>query len=164
MAAPAFAAVTQPPTLVAGTSPMSSITEDAGAPGPGDGTLVSDIVDLCSQPGGDDNVSDPNAADPAGMAITAVNGNGPTTCLWTSDDGITWTPVPTVSAASAMHIAALPGRRLFCHLAPNGNGTLALTFLAWDGSNGKTDGSTGSTAGNGSGTSAYSATSANAQE
>src|SRR5262249_30453634 len=76
-------------------------------------------------------------------------------------DGVTWNALGTVAPGSARLLMADADTRVrFVPAADfNGNVPAALTFLAWDGSNGQTEGALADTT---TGSSAYSAASATA--
>jgi Big-like domain-containing protein/cadherin-like protein/VCBS repeat protein len=123
------------------TPTLTAINEDAGAPGVGSGTLVSQLVDLTPPVGGGiDNVTDADSTQ-TGLALTAVdNTNG--TWKYSLNGGTSWTNVPAVSDDNALLLAADGDTRLY--FQPNANffGTSSITFRAWDQSDGSTEGST----------------------
>lgn len=108
-----------------GNAALASIGQNETA---NSGTLVASIIASVLPR---DMITDANG-DPEGIAVTAVdNSNG----LWEySTDGSNWSPVPAVSDASALLLAADSATRLrflpnpdFFGVVPTG-----VTFRAWD--------------------------------
>jgi hypothetical protein len=130
------------PVLDAGATPtLTAINEDAGAPGVGSGTLVSQLVDLTPPTGGLDNVTDADSTQ-TGLALTGVNNtNG--TWKYSLDGGANWTAVPAVDDNSALLLMADANTRLY--FQPNANffGTSSITFRAWDQTDGSANGTSG---------------------
>ncbi|MBS0452374.1 MAG: tandem-95 repeat protein [Proteobacteria bacterium] len=139
-------AVNDAPVL-ADTVLTMSVEDVAGAPVGAVGSLVSSLV------GG---VSDVDAGASKGVAVTAtVTTNG---SWWFSlDNGATWQSMGTVSNTSARLLAADGQTRVYFQPRSgfNGDAGNALTFRAWDQTNGVANGALSSTATNG-GTSAFS--------
>ncbi len=136
------------PTLAPGLSTST------GAPSGAVGTLVSDLVGLGNGIG---NVSDPDGAAVTGIAVTDTD-TSHGAWWYSTDGGVNWTAMGSVSATNALLLKADAGTRLYLQL-PNSTytGTIAsaITFRAWDQTSG-TAGSKASTASNG-GTTAFSA-------
>ncbi len=127
------------PVLLAGATPvLNAVNEDAGAPGVGSGTLISDLVNLNPPAGGLDNVTEPDGTTLTGIALTAVDTlNG--TWSYTTDGGSNWLAVGAVSDDSARLLAADANTRLYFQPTTlNFNGVVAnaITFRAWDRSSG----------------------------
>ncbi|HMS83318.1 MAG TPA: DUF4347 domain-containing protein, partial [Nitrospira sp.] len=138
-------AVNDAPVL-ADTALTLTVTEDAGAPSGAVGSLLSVFT------GG---ITDVDASAVKGMAITGTNEtNG--TWYYSTNGGVTWTAVGTVSNTSALLLSDNASTRLY--FAPganyNGTSTAALTLRAWDQTSG-TAGTKVTTASNG-GTTAFS--------
>jgi hypothetical protein len=152
VAAPADAGVANTaPVLDATKSPaMAAVLEDSGAPIGAVGTAVSNLVDLTTPVGGLDNVSDPDTNAVTGIAVTAVD--AALTCYYTYNDGNSWSPIPAVTASSAMLLPAGLGR-VTCTAGADFEGVVAtaITFRAWDQSTGSS-GTTGETTTNGGST------------
>jgi VCBS repeat-containing protein len=137
--------VNDAPLLDNGASPvLAGVGEDAGAPvnGTAAGTLVSSLVDLPGS-GGLDNVDDVDSGAVAGIAVTGVSASG--TLYYSIDDGATWTAAGAVSDGSALVLAADGSTRLYFQPNANFNGTIAdaITFRAWDRTDGSVNGATG---------------------
>ncbi len=148
------------PALDASKSPvLNPIVEDAGAPSGAVGTSVAALVDFDTPSGQVDNVTDNDPGALLGIAVTSadtVNG----TWFYTIDNGASWIPLDAVSGASARQLVASVGTRLYFLPNANYNGTLtaAITFRAWDRTNGGSNGTFGDTTTNGGLTSYSSAT------
>jgi Ca2+-binding RTX toxin-like protein len=115
--------------------------ENAGAPVGMVGTLVSSLVDLDSAVGGLDNVTDPDAGALTGIALTATD-TAHGSWFYSTDNGTTWNPVGAVSDSSARLLAADANTRLYFQPNTNysGTDTGAITFRAWDQTNGSNGG------------------------
>ncbi|MGD1858989.1 MAG: DUF4347 domain-containing protein [Leptolyngbyaceae cyanobacterium] len=141
---------------------LAAVNEDAAAPTGAVGTLVSDLVDLDSAAGGNDNVNDPDAGAATGIALTAVD---ITSGSWffTTDGGTTWTALGAVSETNARLLAADANTRLYFQPSANFNGDItdAITFRAWDQTIGA-NGDTGVDVSTNGGTTAFSAETGNA--
>ncbi|TXH81226.1 DUF4347 domain-containing protein, partial [Thauera aminoaromatica] len=132
-----FAANTAP-TLDASKSPvLTSTTEDAGAPSGAVGTLVSSLVDFATPAGQVDNVTDADSGALTGIAVTATNTSGGS-WWYSTNNGGNWLAMGSVSEASARLLSADAGTRLYFQPSADWNGSLAdaITFRAWDRSNG----------------------------
>lgn len=108
---------------------LGDVEEDSGPPVGAVGTPVSDLVD---KNGSLSNFSDADG-DAAGLAITGVNLQGGS--LWcSSNGGLTWTPVPAVSANSPQFIVANEDNRLYFQPPAGFHGTIVdvISFRAWD--------------------------------
>ncbi|WP_346891100.1 Ig-like domain-containing protein [uncultured Roseibium sp.] len=138
------------PVLDASADLAISITEDAGLPGAGEGTLVSDLVDRVGG-GGLDNVTDDSFI--TGIAITGTN-TAHGTWYYSTNDGASWSAIASVSDAHALTLR--PDARVAFVPDAGYNGTIAdgLTVRAWDGTGGA-NGSYWNTTNNG-GTTGYS--------
>ena len=123
--------VNDAPVLDTTASPMlTPINEDAPVPAGAVGTLVSALVDFNPPATGNNNVTDPDLGALTGIAITAVGGNG--TWSYSLNNGATWLLVGTVSAASALLLAADANTRLYFRPNANFDGDSTITFRAWD--------------------------------
>jgi hypothetical protein len=147
-------ALNDAPVLDASKTPvLAAVDEDASPPSGPVGTLVSALVDLTVPASGLDNVTDVDAGAVTGLAITAVE---TTNADWffSTNDGATWTALGSVSTSSARLLAADANTWLYAQpKSRNFNGTIAnaITFRAWDRSNGA-NGGTADTTTNGSAT------------
>ncbi|MEH1772880.1 DUF4347 domain-containing protein [Nostoc sp.] len=139
------------PTLTDTIVTLNSINEDPIAPSGAVGTLVSSLVSL----GG--NVNDPNSGAVTGIAITAANTISGS-WWYSTNNGENWLSLGTVSNISARLLAADANTRVYFRPSSNFNGNIsnAITFRAWDQTNG-TNGGLASTSANGSST-AFSST------
>jgi hypothetical protein len=136
--------VNDAPVLDASASPLLAVvSEDAAAPGVGSGVLVSSLVDSASVGGGLDNVTDADPSALLGLAITAINSSAGT-AFYSTNGGISWSLVPSVSDSSALLLDADSLTRIYVQPAADVSGTFAsaLTFRAWD----QTTGSSGALA------------------
>ena len=128
---------TAPMLKDAPTPVLAAESEDLRAPVGAVGTLVGTLVDLDLSPGGLDNVTDPDAGAQTGIAVTAVTipAGTPTGAWWYStDDGVNWSQMGTVSDTSARLLAADASTRVYFQPSADFNGTItdAITFKAWD--------------------------------
>ncbi|MBL8792817.1 MAG: autotransporter-associated beta strand repeat-containing protein, partial [Planctomycetia bacterium] len=122
---------------------LNGVQEDAPGPLGAVGTLVSALVDLTSPSGGLDNVTDPDG--PAlGVAIVGANtANG--TWHYSLDDGDNWIAFATHGTLSESKALLLDASaRIYFVPGLNFNGTIsnAITFRAWDQSQGTASGTT----------------------
>jgi hypothetical protein len=144
------------PRLDPNVSPqLAAVNEDAGLPSGTVGTPVSSLVDLAVPVGQNDNVTDADAGDPLGIAVTVADtSNG--AWYYSIDGGGSWSALGAVSDSSARLLAANANDRLYFRPSADFNGTIsaALTFRASDQTSG-TEGVLASTSPNG-GTSAFS--------
>ncbi|QKS25843.1 DUF4347 domain-containing protein [Vreelandella titanicae] len=135
--------VNDAPVLDASKAPeLVSVLQNQGAPEAGslDGsTLLSNIINST----GIGNYSDAEG-DAPGLAITGVNENG--ALYYTTDGGQTWAELTgVVSDASALLLAANDDTRLYFKPDASYSGTLngAISFRAWDGTGGHSNGDAG---------------------
>ncbi|MBL8826877.1 MAG: hypothetical protein JNM18_07800, partial [Planctomycetaceae bacterium] len=115
------------------TPVLTAENEDAGSPTGAVGTLIVSLVDFASPAGQVDNVTDADAGALLGIAITAADTtNG--SWWYTSDGGANWYALGSVSTSSARLLAADGNTRLYFQPNANYNGSLtnAITFRAWD--------------------------------
>jgi hypothetical protein len=135
-------AVNDAPVLDATKSPaLSAVDEDAAAPVGAVGTLVSDLVDFAASAGGLDNVADVDAGALLGIALTGSD-QADGAWFYSLNNGASWTPLGSVSVANARLLAANATNRVYFQPGANVSGMLAnaLTFRAWDRTNGSDDG------------------------
>ncbi|MBD2502393.1 DUF4347 domain-containing protein [Anabaena azotica] len=134
------------PTLIDTVVSLNSVNEDAIAPSGVVGTLVSSLVSLGN------NVSDPNSGAVTGIAVTAA-ATSFGSWWYTTNNGVNWYQLGTVSSTSARLLAANASTRLYFQPNANFNGTInnAITFRAWDQTSG-TNGGLASTTTNGGST------------
>ena len=124
------------PILNASLTPtLAAVNEDAGVPVGAVGTAISSIADLTGG-GGLNNITDPDAGAAAGVAVTGLNtSNGQ--WWYSADGGANWSLVGAVSNTNALLLSSATGRLYF---QPNadyyGTVTNAVTFRAWDGTDG----------------------------
>ncbi|MGY0554375.1 DUF4214 domain-containing protein, partial [Vreelandella sp. 2A-K22] len=135
--------VNDAPVLDASKAPeLVSVLQNQGAPEAGslDGsTLLSNIINST----GIGNYSDAEG-DAPGLAVTGVNENG--ALYYTTDGGQTWAELTgAVSDASALLLAANDDTRLYFKPDASYSGTLngAISFRAWDGTGGHSNGDAG---------------------
>ncbi|WP_130536804.1 DUF4347 domain-containing protein [Thiomicrorhabdus indica] len=128
-------AVNDAPVLDANESPaFSDLLENAAAPVNGStskAVLVSDLLTGASDADGNS----------LGMAITGVNENG--SLYYTTDGGATWTELTaSVSETSALVLAGDANSYLYFQPNADYSGELndAISFKAWDGTDGSTAG------------------------
>jgi hypothetical protein len=134
------AGVNTAPTLDPSIAPqLNPVNEDAPAPSGAVGTPISSLLDLDSQPGGLDNVSDPDGSGLGIAIIGAATFSG--TWYFSHDNGSSWNLLNAVSESSAFLMDASQSARLYFQPAANFNGGVpaAITFRAWD----KTSGAEG---------------------
>lgn len=133
-------AVNDTPTLdVSVDVALDDQTEDDAAPAGPVGTLVSSLVDL-DNGSGLDNVTD----DGPDLGIALIGVDSTNGVWWYSTDGGTlWQLVPSVAANSALVLDL--DARLYFQPNTNFNGTIAsaITFKAWDQSDGLASGDAG---------------------
>jgi len=118
-----FVGVNDAPVLADGTPTLANEMEDAGAPSGIVGTSVAQLLS---------SATDYDAGSALGIAITdADSAHG--TWWYSTDNGDSWLALNSVGEASARLIAPSDGR-LYFQPSANFNGTLnaALTFHAWD--------------------------------
>ncbi len=146
------------PVLADTVVTLDAVGEDAGAPSGAVGTLVSNLVDLNPPSGGQDNVTDADKSPQTGVAITAADiTNG--TWHYSTDGGASWNPLGLVSDASARVLAANTTTRIYFQPNADYNGTIAnaITFRAWDQTDGNANGTAGVNTTTNGGKTAYSA-------
>jgi autotransporter-associated beta strand protein len=111
------------------TVTLSAVAEDAGPPVQAVGIPASFLLSSSSGPG---NYSDADG-DLPGLAITKTSLQGGR--LWYSTDtGLTWRDVSSVSESAPRLIHVEPGTRFFYEPPPNWSGRIEdlFTFRAWD--------------------------------
>jgi hypothetical protein len=143
------------PTLDASKHPvLNSIAKNSGMPVGSVGTLVSTLVNLASAttPG---NVTDRDPTALTGIAVTAASTNNGT-WYYSVNNGAVWLALGSVGNSAARLLAADAATRLYFRPNSGFQGTVnsALTFRAWDRTQG-TNGGVLSTSVNG-GASAFS--------
>ena len=123
--------VNERPLLDVSAQPkLESIVEDSGVPVGEVGTLVSALIDT---DGTHQNFWDEDGDSP-GIAITGVNLEGGT--LWYStDNGLTWSTVDSVSEETPRGFVADAKTRLYYQPAADFTGMISdvISFEAWDG-------------------------------
>ncbi len=127
------------PILDSSKSPaFSSVLEDAGAPSGAVGTLVSSFIDFDVPAGQVDNISDVDGGTP-GMALIGVDPS--LSCYYSSNGGTTWVMIGAISDSAALVFTANGTNRIYCAAGANASGTFAsaITFRAWDQSDGSSD-------------------------
>ncbi|MUG95782.1 tandem-95 repeat protein [Scytonema sp. UIC 10036] len=126
------------PNLIDTTVTLNSINEDAGTPYGAVGTLVSSLVSLGK------NVTDENNGATIGIAVTATNLNYGGSWYYSTNNGVSWNFLSSVSANNARLLAADTNTRVYFRPDSNYNGAIAdaLTFRAWN----QTSGFNGGTA------------------
>lgn len=147
--------VNDAPVLLTGPSPAISAIEDAAAPVGNVGTLVSSLLNEVG--GSVGNVADPDGIPTfhPGMVITALD-TSHGTWYWSSNSSASWNQVTGLPAGQALYL--LPTDAIYFKPSADYNGTIgdAITFHAWDRSNGSFSGLSGEPASYG-GTTPYSA-------
>ena len=144
------------PVLDAAKTPvLAGVNTSAVAPTGAVGALVSALVDPTTPAGGLDNVTDADSGSLLGIALTATSGTG--TWYYSLNNGGAWTAVGAVAGASSLLLAADANTRLYYQSTTGGTVTNAITFRAWD----QTNGTAGTkvdttTAGTNGGTTAFS--------
>jgi len=151
---PATLSANSAPVLNVTKSPViGSVAEGNGAPSGVVGTLVSALVDFASPAGQVDNVTDGDAGDGTGIAVTAADTSAGT-WWYSTNNGGSWSALGAVSNTSARLLAADGSTRLYFQATDNATLAAAITFRAWDQTSG-TNGGTADTNMNG-GTTAFS--------
>ena len=120
---------------------LNTQNEDCGTPVGAVGTLVTTLVDYAGESGTLNNVLDPDGITSLGIAVVAADtANG--TWFYSTDNGVTWSGLGSVSAANSRLLAADANTRIYFQPVANFNGTLnnAITFRAWDRSSGANGG------------------------
>ncbi|OKH40726.1 hypothetical protein NIES2101_34895 [Calothrix sp. HK-06] len=122
------------PILRDTTVTLLPVSEDAAAPVGGVGTPISSVINFS-------NVIDNR---PVGIAITEVGTGSNGTWYFTTDGGRAWAPLGDVSESSAILLLANSNSRIYFQPTADYNGFIsrAITFRAWD----TTDGTAGGTA------------------
>ena len=136
--------VNDAPVLIDTVVTLGSVDEDAGSPVGAVGTLISSLADLDSPIGGQDNVSDPDVSPVTGIAITAADTtNG--TWYFSTDNGAVWNALGVVSDSTARVLAADASTRIYFQGSSDFEGAInsALTFRAWDQTDGNVNGTGG---------------------
>ncbi|MEQ9407983.1 MAG: DUF4347 domain-containing protein, partial [Fuerstiella sp.] len=148
------------PVLNDTTVTLNAVSEDAGPPTGPVGTLIASLADLNSPAGGQDNVTDIDAAAVTGIAVVGADtANG--AWYYSTDNGTSWNLLGSVTSGSARVLAADGSTRLYFRPNADYTGTIAdaITFRAWDQSDGRVNGAAGvNTTVNGGSTSFSSAT------
>ena len=121
------------------TPTLTAINEDAGAPGVGAGTLVSQLVDLTPPVGGIDNVTDADFVADRHRAHRGRQHQRRLEVLAQRRQHLDRRP--GVSDNSALLLAADADTRLYFQPNANFNGTSSITFRAWDQTDGHAEGS-----------------------
>ena len=119
------------PVLISTTVSATAITEDAPTPTKIVGQLVSAFIRLAGTTGV--RVTDEDVGAITGMAVIGADTtNG--TWFFSTNNGTTWTPFPTLSATNALLLAADTATRIYFQPRPNFNGSNpeSLLFRAWD--------------------------------
>jgi Calx-beta domain/Bacterial Ig domain/FG-GAP-like repeat/Bacterial cadherin-like domain len=129
---------------------LNEVTEDAPAPVGSVGTLISSIVDL------NRNVTDTDSV--IGIAITKVGTANSGNWYYSTDAGKQWSQLADVSESNARLLTADGNTRIYFQPIADYNGFIsnAITFRAWDTTNGSINGSVGNASSNG-GITAFSA-------
>jgi uncharacterized protein DUF11 len=135
------------PVLDATRSPaLTAESQGAGVPLGAVGSPISNLVDYTTTPGGLDNVSDVDVTegDPVYSLGAAIIGTDSTNGVWyfSSDGGASWSSVGSVSGSSALLLFG-GNARLYFQPTSGFSGTIpaAVTFRAYDDSDGGTNGS-----------------------
>lgn len=146
---------TTAPTLNDTTITLAPVRPNAGTPVGAVGILIAQIADLTGG-SGQNNIVDPDSGAKAGIAITAANNNNGH-WFYSITNGSTWSALGGVSNISARLLTADANTRLYFRPNAGFKGSIsnAITFRAWDGTNGLTNGSLANTSTNG-GTTAFS--------
>ncbi|WP_342710725.1 VCBS domain-containing protein [Bradyrhizobium sp. B124] len=123
------------PTLTVTPEALSNEAQNSGAPIGAVGTLVSSLVSI----GG--NVTDVDSDSVTGVAITAAD-TSHGTWFYSTNNGSTWTALSAVSVSSAQLLAADANTRIYFQPTSGFAGTIsnAITFQAWDQTNGSNGG------------------------
>ncbi|MGE6690802.1 VCBS domain-containing protein, partial [Stutzerimonas stutzeri] len=118
------------PVLDASADLAVTVAEDAGVPQGAVGFLVSEIVDLTSNGGTLDNVSDADSY-ATGIALSGIDSSHGT-WYWSLNDGTSWIKIASASENQALLLHS--SYRLYFQPAANYSGAVeaALTFHAWD--------------------------------
>ena len=116
---------------------LTAVNEDAGVPSGAVGTVITSLVDFVTGGSSLNNVTDIDASAVLGVALTGTN-NANGIWYYSTNSGGAWTAVGTVSNSQALLLSADGTDRLYFKPEPNFNGTVsnAITFRAWDQSNG----------------------------
>ena len=109
------------------------VTQPTSVPAGAVGVLVSSLVDLASNVGGLDNVTDVDTSPQLGIAIWGAEAAGGIV-YFTVDGGTTWSMMEEVSELHALFLAADTQTRIFIKPSSTFVGTdpNALTISAWD--------------------------------
>jgi len=133
--------------------PLSAELENAGPPSGAVGTLISNLVDI-SGPNFDVIDSFPGAV--TGIALVNTTNTAPGSWFYSTNNGSSWSPVPSVSQNAALLLAADSNTRLYFEPNTDFNGTIsnAVAFQAWNQTSGFNGGVASAT--NNGGTTAFS--------
>ncbi|MDQ6965419.1 MAG: LamG-like jellyroll fold domain-containing protein, partial [Mariprofundaceae bacterium] len=136
------------PQLNAAASPvLTTIAEDAAAPSGGvtiSPTQGAPLVSALLGTGGIANLTDTDTIGTPGIAITASNtSNG--TLYYSTETGASWTSITGLSDSNALLLTNASSNMIYYTPSANVNGSItdAITFRAWDGTDGKANGATG---------------------
>jgi hypothetical protein len=157
-AALSVSAVNDAPVLDTARAPqLDAVAQNAPAPVGAVGSAVSSLVDFALPAGQLDNVTDLDAGALLGIAIVALD-EGDGRWFFSVDAGANWSPLDGVSVTAARLLAADAATRVYFRPDPGFEGRIAaaLTFRAWDRSNGAAGGFANTTTSGG--TTAYSGT------
>jgi len=111
----------------AGNPTLDAIAEDVAlASNPG--TLVSQIIQRMGPTGG---ISDPDGVSPQGIGIIGANQNSGT-WQYSTNGGTIWSNFGTLSTSSALVLASNSTTRIRFVPKTNFQGTVGITFVAWD--------------------------------
>ena len=137
-----------------GDMTLTSIFENETNSG---GTLVSDLIASA----GGDRITDPDPGAVEGIAITFVDdSNG--TWQYSTNGGGSWFDIGAVSDSSALVLTATPSDMIRFVPDTSFNGTVSITFRAWDTIDGSVTGQTGVNVTVNGGSTAFSAASESA--
>ncbi|AFZ00535.1 FG-GAP repeat domain-containing protein [Calothrix sp. PCC 6303] len=114
---------------------LNSVNEDVGKPTGTVGTLISSLVKLGV------NVTDTDSSAITGIAITAINTNSGS--WFYSTDSNSWKEINFASDTEALVLVANDSTRIYFQAYPDFNGAIAsaLSFRAWDTTDGSLNGS-----------------------
>ena len=140
---PSRRSTTHPVLDNSGDMALNSILEDNLA---NSGTLISDVIASA----GGDRITDPDAGAVEGIAVIAADtANG--SWQFSTDNGGSWNSLGGVSATNARLLASDAVTRIRFESNPTYNGVIdpAITFQAWDQTNGSNGGTANSSVGGG---------------